>query len=254
MPVHEYIADLFAALPAPPAWDMVRAASCLDAAHTLALVHGLSRVDFLDTDSQLRSPRQLGVTPSPARLFAGTEDDVFLYCGPLVLTRPRKAALVFRASVEQETWRAAPWDSGGLHARCVQHLSEAERQALLTRRTLPVPAYRDALAASIYLRFHEPIRYLSGEPPVPPGADPDAVYDGTAPSATYEVRVPARLPILEAYLAFVAAQSEVKYLPGMVRLRSWCQQNGVPFETVGERKRHRSVRDAVTGFLRGPQT
>lgn len=212
----------------------------------MCLVHGLKDVHLFDSSHpRLLSPRRLRRGPSHARRFAGTDDAVFFYVGPLVLKTERLAALVFRPGIEGGGAAAVPWDSGGLHRRFAQERSEDERKALLSKRTMPAPDYRRALAATVLMRFGGPESYLRSQ--ILRREDPDGVYDGTPPSFTYEARFPGGVDVLTPELAFVAARREVM-THGLMTLRGWCLARNIPFEIIEQRSPARTVIDAVLEF------
>jgi hypothetical protein len=125
-------------------------------------------------------------------------------------------------------------------------LPEAERKELLRARTMPAPDYRRALATTLLLRFGgNPTNYLCST--IVDFTDPDQVYDGSAPSFTFEARIPGRLSIQTPELAFVAVRREF-LTEGVHRLRAWCLDRNVPFEVIDEQSTVRSVRDVVLNF------
>jgi len=246
MSVDRYIEALKAAVGPLGGTDESLVSTCHRAAQGMYLVHGLRDVHLFESPQpRLLSPLRLRRSPSEARRFAGTDDAVFFYVGPLVLRTERLAALVFRPGVEVDGAVAAPWDSGGLYRRFAQERSPDERRALLSLRTMPAPDYRRALAATVLLRFGGPEPYLRSQPLRP--ADPDGVYDGTPPSFTYEARFPGGVDVLTRELAFVAARREVM-THGLMTLRGWCLERDIPFEVIEQRSPARTVVDAVLEY------
>jgi hypothetical protein len=219
----------------------------------MGLVHSLADFDaFRSATPELLSPVELRRRPSNARRFAGTEDDVFFYVGPPMRVPEggdeRPGVIIFRADIETSDMLATPWDSGGIHRRRAQQLSDVQRKALLDSRTMPAPDYRRALAATLLLRFDgSPESYLRGHIAQP--TDPDGVYDGEPSSFTYETRVRRRIGIQIPELALVAVRREFLYInEGVPRLRGWCMERKVPFEVVDEQAEGRCVRDVVLDF------
>jgi hypothetical protein len=254
--VEAYIHDLFTATrerAATEPLDLPRGQRCLDSARRLPLSHGLrgggKATSFLgDGTPELRSPRQQGTRPSAARAFAGTEDEVCFWVGPLRIP-DRPLAIVLSADVETSSSTATPWDSGGIHRRRGLHLVEPERQRLVREsRRLPAPRYRDALAAAIFVRHGEPDRYADGE--LLCSVDPDLVCAKGDPSSfTFEARIPGRVRLLTRSLLFVAASRDQASFPGVHRLRSWCLSAGVEFEIASQHAASTSVMAAVAQYF-----
>jgi hypothetical protein len=243
MSVERYIEELFAALGSPLPWDFDAASQCLRAAAWMPLSHGLKdNVGFLGApEPELLSPKRMGTRATDARTFAGTVDAVCFWIGPLRIP-DRNAALVFRAEAEK-AGTATPWDSGGLLARCAQHLGEAERKSLIERRTMSAPGYRRALAAAIFVRHGNPQRYVQGA--LLRATDPDRICQGTDLSSfTYEAQIPGRLRIFTDDLMYGAAHGSVAMNRHMNRVRSFCDD----FDVIDDFSEHRTVVDAVRNY------
>lgn len=242
-----YIADLRRVISVNV--DAVVETQCVHAATQLRLVHALDDFGMFDTSTSSTAPALLsrplrGKEPSPAQKFAGTANDVFFYVGaPMKKERP--GIIAFRSTIETDSARATPWDSGGLHARrgAKQWPDEADRKILVQRRTMPAPTYRRALATTLMLRFGgDAQNYLRSNITNP--TDPDSIYDGTLESFTYEVRLPNKVDIQVPELAF-AAVNEDYMNRGLHDFKTWCGDHGVPFVVVGKRSSYKSVRDAA---------
>jgi hypothetical protein len=249
MPIDAYIGDLFTAA-GPPPLDFEAAARCIKAARRMPLSHALraSHTAFLTgASAEILSRIQRGEAPSPAQRFAGTGDMVCLWVGPMRIP-DREAALVFAADIERPGATATPWDSGGLHRRRALHLDEAGRQALVARRTMPAPGYREgALAAAIFLRHGTPERYIRAE--IAQAVDPDRVYTaGELSSFTFECRIQERVPVKTTSLLYAAARRDALNA-GLNALRAWCGERDVPFEVVDDHGRHSAVIDAVLSYF-----
>jgi len=227
--------------------------ACESAAKNMGLVHSLKDLKPFDADVPvLLSPERLGLKVPKARLFAGTQNDVFFFVGPpMKNAQPeRQAFLLFSANIESTEMVATPWDSGGLHRRRAQHLTETDRQSLLQNRTMSAPDYRRALATTLLLRFNGVANnYL--DCCIIDSRDPDGVYEEGEPSSfTYEVRVPGELALQVKELALVAIRREYAMHEGVRRFRRWCIENSVEFVVVDEQTSKGCARDVVVDFAK----
>jgi hypothetical protein len=90
------------------------------------------------------------------------DDRVYASVGYVYL--PATVALVFRASIEDASVEATPWDTGMFVARLTPSWSQAERRRFHHMYSLPSPEYRSYLVACAASLFQDPAHYLTGGP------------------------------------------------------------------------------------------
>ncbi|MBI5369424.1 MAG: hypothetical protein HZA54_20490 [Planctomycetes bacterium] len=171
----------------------------------------LSRAEQLRRNPALKRPSD----DISDEAVLGTQDCVFLFCGPPRYANP--FLLVFKPEVEMEIRAeepvASPFDSGGLRTKMRPMDTDAQRREFLERHELPVPEYREFLASTLATLFDSPWNYLDGIPPDPLG--PLDLTDGDARRWTFEVRFRTQLALdlhLSAVLVpvnFATAQAKV---------------------------------------------
>jgi hypothetical protein len=212
----------------------------------MPLSHSLSRRQFAEVlrGGELLSQREQRLrheTASPAadpstEARLGTDDDVFLYCGPFSCGPKHPPAVCgFLWQPELETTRAAegeasPFDSGGLMKHFNLPNPHESRSAFLDRHRLPIPGHRTYLAKKLHTCCCDPNRYLTCVAEDGTGVDDPVVglSGGDRRRWTHEVRIRRNVSIQDHLDAIFVPQAKARResfllarLPRRVRIRSY---------------------------------
>jgi hypothetical protein len=211
-------------------------------AAALPLSHSRSEKQFekIWSDRTIKSRRLLngGTVPknadgsNPAEVVLGTDDDVFLYAGPIRFPTSNCCGILFAPAIEPvfpRDKRATPFDSGGLVAHFTQKVPATSAKDFLEAHELPVPDYRKYLSDFTASLFDPPSQYyLATDPPL--CEQPIAITGGDVRRATFEVRFRNQVP-LDAYVLAIFLASVVAQEPWAKAIMVECVQRGITVRT-----------------------
>lgn len=192
--------------------DNENLASARDLATNIPLTHATSRgkLTTILGDDALLSQEQSGSQIGEAETLLETANDVFLYVGSFSYPET-ECGFLFEQSVEdehQDDGIATPFDSGALAKKISPPSPYDDGVAFVRDHELPVAGYRELLADVISGFLPSPENYLR-QPDAhtcrcgTTVAHPFGLKGGDCRTATFEVRIPERVPLRTPHLRAV---------------------------------------------------